>query len=491
MKKTQTTCLVMLTTMAVGFSLYFLQSVLLPFVISLFIVIGVRPILEIVQRRLGLPRLFAFLFTFLIGVWLMLAFAFLVWISINDLAKNADAYSTRMRSIITWIVAHVPKSDDEEDPDKKATEEAENIDGSNLEGPDTELPNDDLLSDDSTADDSTADANSTAGTTDVSKSSDSSPPPGNQVTDDSRSKIASAPGDGTTDDENLTDNSDKLDSSDSPTQPGPQSSFPIGETTTPQKLALPPPAFTQPNRTIQTPAQLAEKDASDAIQEFLTWVSSYIQTKMVAVAGSLSSLFSYGVLILIFVFFLLLGDSEVERGQIKTLPETGFLAEIEQQVRKYLIMKTVISLFTGFAFGFALWLFGVPLAIVFGFLAFLLNFIPNIGPLISSVLPVPFLILNSNMSPTAAIVCFLLISSIQFISGNVIETRIMGKSFDVSPIALLLALMFFGLVWGIVGMFLATPIVSIIKIVLQQHESTRPIAAIMAGRLDVLDNYRS
>jgi AI-2 transport protein TqsA len=86
------------------------------------------------------------------------------------------------------------------------------------------------------------------------------------------------------------------------------------------------------------------------------------------------------------------------------------------------------------------------------------------------------------MAPWAAIVCLILISVVQFVSGNVIETRLMGKSFDVSPVVLLLALMFFGLVWGIIGMFLATPIVSILKIVLQQNPETRPVAELLAGR---------
>ena len=92
--------------------------------------------------------------------------------------------------------------------------------------------------------------------------------------------------------------------------------------------------------------------------------------------------------------------------------------------------------------------------------------------------------LSADISPVAAITCFVLISTIQFISGNVIEQRIMGKSFDVSPIVLLLGLILFGLIWGIVGMFLATPIVSILKIVLQQSESGKPIAELMAGRFD-------
>ena len=64
----------------------------------------------------------------------------------------------------------------------------------------------------------------------------------------------------------------------------------------------------------------------------------------------------------------------------------------------------------------------------------------------------------------------------------------MGKSFDVSPIILLLALIFFGQIWGIVGMFLAPPIVSIIKIILEQRESTRALGELMAGRVSAFIN---
>lgn len=371
MQKTQTTCLVILATIASAFSLFYLKTVLLPFVIAVFIVIGCRPILEFVETKLKMPRFFAFVFSFLVGILLLLLFAFLIWFSVNDLANNSNVYETRMNAIITWVVKHVPNSNNVNEPT-----------GESDQSPTSTETNDD--------DSATA------------------------------------------------------------------------------------------------------KNASRAVQEFLTSISMYVQSQMVSLAGSLSSLLSYGVLILIFVFFLLLGNSEFGSSASRASDKhEGILEKIEDQIRKYLLLKTVISFVTGFLFGLVLWMFGVPLAIVFGFLAFLLNFIPNIGPLIASILPVPFLVLNSNMSPTSAIVCFILISTIQFVSGNVIETRLMGKSFDVSPITLLLALMFFGLVWGIIGMFLATPIVSIIKIVLQQHETTRPIAHLMAGRLDVFDSYQT
>ena len=364
MQKTQTICLVILATIAVGFSLYYLKSVLLPFVIACFIVIGCRPILEFIEKRLNLPRSIAFFLSFLIGAWLLLCFALVIWLSVNDLSNHSEIYEERLNNIITWVVDHIPNE--------------------------------------------------------------------SEAGEDSAGATHASPGTGESSE--LTDTS----------------------------------------------------DSTFAIRNLLNSISSYVQNQWLGLAGSLSSLLSYGVLISIFVFFLLLGNSDpVHQHDDSDSDPPKLLREIEEQVRKYLVMKTVISLITGVAFGLVLWLFGVPLAVVFGFLAFLLNFIPNIGPLISSLLPVPFLVLNSNMSPSTALICFALISSIQFVSGNVIETRIMGKSFDVSPVALLLALMFFGLVWGIVGMFLATPIVSIIKIVFQQQESSRPIAGLLSGRLDI------
>ena len=358
---TQTACLVILATIAVGASLDYLESVLLPFVIALFVVIGCRPILEFVEKRLHLHRFFAFVVTFSVGVALLVGFSLMIVLSANDLAANKGRYDARLKRIVEWVATHIPKSAE------TAIE------------PFSELP-------------------------DPSSAQD--------------------------------------------------------ETVSPEaKRAL---------------------EVSQSVHQMLASITSFVQGQMLQFAGSLSSFLSYSVLIMIFVFFLLCGGESKSRNGPNPI-----LQEVESQIRQYLFMKTVISAVTGFAFGLVLWLFGVPLAIVFGLLTFLLNFIPNIGPLIGTVAPIPFLVLNSEMSPTSAIVCFVLIAAIQFVSGNVIETRWMGKSFDVSPVFLLLALMFFGLVWGIIGMFLATPIVSIVKIILYQNPSSRPIAELMAGRWEV------
>lgn len=77
-------------------------------------------------------------------------------------------------------------------------------------------------------------------------------------------------------------------------------------------------------------------------------------------------------------------------------------------------------------------------------------------------------------------------SAVQIISGNVVEPKMLGDSVDIHPIVVLLTLMFWGMIWGIVGMFLATPITAAMKILFAKFESTRPLAALMEGRMDVI-----
>jgi AI-2 transport protein TqsA len=125
-------------------------------------------------------------------------------------------------------------------------------------------------------------------------------------------------------------------------------------------------------------------------------------------------------------------------------------------------------------------------AIVFALLAFLLNFIPNIGPIIASLLPLPLIILSPELSVFSMVMVILLTTGVQFVSGNVVEPKIMGDSFELHPVAVLLTLMLWGMIWGIIGMILATPVTAAIKILLERFERTRPIAEVLAGRFDAV-----
>ena len=122
------------------------------------------------------------------------------------------------------------------------------------------------------------------------------------------------------------------------------------------------------------------------------------------------------------------------------------------------------------------------MALTFGLLAFLLNYIPNVGPLIAMVLPLPLIVLHPEATWLGIILVIAITSAVQFVSGNIIEPQVMGDSTDLHPIVILLALMFWGMLWGIIGMFLAIPVTSGLKLVLQKMEATKQLASIMAGR---------
>ena len=220
-----------------------------------------------------------------------------------------------------------------------------------------------------------------------------------------------------------------------------------------------------------------ERSASETLSTFVEenvgrWLSEF--------SNALIEICSNAVMVLIFVFFLLLG------GAAEAVPRSGVWSRIETSIRDYIVAKTVISIVTAAVFGFVLWIFGVPLALVFGLLAFLLNFIPNIGPILANLLPLPLIVLHPDLSPLGMVVLIAAISAIQFISGNIVEPKIMGKSFELHPVAILLALMFWGMIWGIVGMFLATPITAAVKILLGEFDHTRPLAQMLEGKFDWL-----
>ncbi|QDS94321.1 AI-2 transport protein TqsA [Roseimaritima multifibrata] len=209
--------------------------------------------------------------------------------------------------------------------------------------------------------------------------------------------------------------------------------------------------------------------------EFQNSIDAMLKNGLTKLSGELFSLVTTSIIVLIYVFFLLLGSVDVPS------PDSS-LQRINQQIRNYLSLKTLISMATGGLFGLTLWIFGVPMALTFGVMAFLLNFIPNIGPMVATILPIPLIILQPEGSIAWMTVTILAISSIQLTSGNVIEPKLMGDSSGLHPVIILLALMFWGMMWGITGMFLATPIAAGIKIALESIDSTKPITELMAGR---------
>jgi AI-2 transport protein TqsA len=180
-------------------------------------------------------------------------------------------------------------------------------------------------------------------------------------------------------------------------------------------------------------------------------------------------------LVMVFIVFLLVPRrTEVAK--------TSFRGEIDAKIRRYLTMKLAVSAATGFLVGLTLWLFGLDLAMVFGITAFLLNFVPSIGSIIATLLPLPVALVQFDSLWTVAAV-IAVPGVIQTIIGNGIDPLIMGESLDLHPVSLLLALMFWGLLWGIPGMLLAAPLTAVLQLTLERSDTTRPVAELLAGRI--------
>jgi AI-2 transport protein TqsA len=192
-------------------------------------------------------------------------------------------------------------------------------------------------------------------------------------------------------------------------------------------------------------------------------------------AGGVVSLVSNGILVLIFVIFLLVGRKP-------RVHRTGIYAEVNQKIRRYLAAKFTTSAATGILTGVILALFGLDLALVFGVMAFLLNFVPSIGSIVATLLPLPLAVVQFDS--LARIVGIVVApGTVQVIIGNGIEPKIMGEGLELHPVSILLALVFWGLIWGPVGMLLAAPMTAVLRIILARFETTRPVAELLAGRL--------
>jgi predicted PurR-regulated permease PerM len=186
--------------------------------------------------------------------------------------------------------------------------------------------------------------------------------------------------------------------------------------------------------------------------------------------GTFFSFISNLFLIFIFLVFMLAG-----RGKLKVKIANSFslsrasqigsiIQNIDRQIQKYLTIKTIISLITGVVTTVVLMIFGVDFAIVFGFLTFLLNYIPTIGSVIATALPVLIALFQFGRIWPAFWI-FVIITVADNILGNFLEPKLMGKGLGLSPLAVLFSLFFWGWLWGIPGMILSVPILAVIKIV--------------------------
>lgn len=209
-----------------------------------------------------------------------------------------------------------------------------------------------------------------------------------------------------------------------------------------------------------------------------------------SIAGAFSTITGNVSMVMLYMLFLFIELKAVPY-KIRALFPDGerrtkvkhVMAQITESTNKYLWTKTWISMLTGLLCFVAMQLFDLDFAAFWAFLIFLLNFIPVIGSIVSPIFPLTIAFIQfETLEPF--ILLAIILYSIQLTVGNIIEPRFMGRSLNLSGLTIIIALVFWGAIWGIVGMLLSIPITMIIKIVLQQFPGTQGLARLMSEKVE-------
>ncbi len=210
-----------------------------------------------------------------------------------------------------------------------------------------------------------------------------------------------------------------------------------------------------------------------------------LQGFLTSTLSSLSATVGTIVIVIIYIVFLLLEEVAFSKkiDAIFSDPKKRkriqqVLNEIFLSTNKYITLKTGISLLTGGLSYVVLLLFGIDYAFLWAFLIFIFNYIPYIGSLIATLLPAIFAVIQFG-TIWSFVWVFVSVEAIQLVVGNYIEPKVMGKSLNLSPLVVVVALSFWGYVWDLLGMFLSVPITSIMLIMLAQFPATRSFAILL------------
>lgn len=216
-------------------------------------------------------------------------------------------------------------------------------------------------------------------------------------------------------------------------------------------------------------------------------VTELIMKSLASMMEALSNL----ALVLLFAVYLLLGSSP------KPQPPVGLLAtptdrqasvdaQADAQINTYIKGKVSMSLLVGALTALSLGLLQVDLWLVFGLLAFWLNFIPNVGTVLAVALPMPLVVLDPAFSGAGIAMALLLPLSAHGFAGSVLEPLMFGATLKLHPVVVLLSLLLWGAVWGVTGMVLAVPITAVLRIRLShiKHPLPQYVANLLVGEAE-------
>ena len=205
------------------------------------------------------------------------------------------------------------------------------------------------------------------------------------------------------------------------------------------------------------------------------------------IASSLAGIATSTGMVLIYLIFMFIEQSSFGKkidsltvSKIKTKKLRYILNSIDEHMKKYLFTKTFISAATGIFAYIALKMIGLEFASVWAFMIFILNYIPTLGSILACAMPIAYAFISGDTWHLPLLTAASLIG-IEIVFGNILDPKLTGKSLNISTLAILINLVFWGMIWGIAGMFFSVPILAAIYITTAQFSSTRWIAILLSA----------
>ncbi len=212
------------------------------------------------------------------------------------------------------------------------------------------------------------------------------------------------------------------------------------------------------------------------------WAMGLVAT----ILNSLKDVLTNAFLIIFTMIFILLEASSVQTKVAAAFGRSGNSLEgakaFLHNLGRYLGIKTLVSMATGLCAGVLTWSIGLDFPLLWAMLAFLFNYVPTIGSIIAAVPAV--LLALVQLGPGAAGATAIGFAGINVIFGNLLEPRLMGYGVGISPLIVFVGLIFWGWVFGPVGMLLSVPLTMTLKMMLESSESTRWVAILLGSERD-------
>jgi len=235
---------------------------------------------------------------------------------------------------------------------------------------------------------------------------------------------------------------------------------------------------------LELSAYLRSKGFSGTQKLLLDYVKPEVLLKLTAnLLSGLSSVLSDIVLVLLTVTFILLEVSSfpIKLRAVLGDPKQKFpqFTKFADDMKRYMVIKTLISLATGILIALWLYILNVDYPILWGFIAFLLNYIPNIGSIVAAVPAVILAFIQFGIGSAVLVTVGYIF--VNFIIGNVIEPRLMGRKFGLSTLVVFLSLIFWGALLGLIGAILSVPLTMTLKFAFESSETTKWIAVLLGS----------